>query len=64
MRGQVVAAYRVDGAGDDGIWNRISSGTTIGYAKLDQFPPVSVQRLRVTIDDGIAEPERITLRAY
>jgi alpha-L-fucosidase len=63
-RGQVVASYRVEGAGSDGLWKPVSKGTTIGYAKLDRIPAVSVQRLRVTIDDAIAEPERITLEAY
>jgi alpha-L-fucosidase len=63
-RGQVVAAYRVEGAGSDGVWKPVSRGTTIGYAKLDRFPAVSAQRLRVTIDDAVAEPERITLKAY
>ncbi len=63
-RGQVVASYRVEGAGSDGLWKPVSRGTTIGYAKLDRLSAVSVQRLRVTIDDAIAEPERITLKAY
>ena len=63
-RGQVVAAYRVEGAGSDGVWKPVSTGTTIGYAKLDRFAPIAVQRLRVTIEDATAEPERITLSAY
>ena len=63
-RGQVVAAYRVEGAGNDGAWKPLSSGTTIGYSKLDRLTAVNVRRLRVTIDDATAEPERITLNAY
>jgi alpha-L-fucosidase len=63
-RGQVVASYRVEGAGSDGRWKPLSKGTTIGYAKLDRIPSVSVQGLRVTIDDAVADPERITLQAY
>ncbi|HLE55762.1 MAG TPA: alpha-L-fucosidase, partial [Rhodothermia bacterium] len=63
-RGQVVASYRVEGAGSDGLWKPVSRGTTIGHAKLNRLSAVSVQRLRVTIDDAIAEPERITLEAY
>jgi alpha-L-fucosidase len=62
-RGQVVASYRVEGAGDDGVWRELSRGTTIGYAKLDRVQG-SVRRLRVTIDDAVAEPEPISLRAY
>lgn len=63
-RGQVVAAYRIEGAGSDGLWKPVAKGTTIGYAKLDRLPAGSVKQLRVTIDDAIAEPERITLKAY
>jgi alpha-L-fucosidase len=63
-RGQVVASYRVEAAGSDGRWKPLSKGTTIGYAKLDRIPSVSVQGLRVTIDDAVADPERITLQAY
>ncbi|HEY8164454.1 MAG TPA: alpha-L-fucosidase [Gemmatimonadaceae bacterium] len=63
-RGQVVAAYRVEGVGNDGVWKTLSKGTTIGYAKLDRFPAVSVRRLRVTIDDAVAEPEPIALETY
>jgi alpha-L-fucosidase len=63
-RGQVVAAYRVDGAGEDGVWKTISRGTTIGYAKLDRFPTVKLRKLRVTIDEALAEPEEITIEAY
>ena len=63
-RGQVVAAYRIDGAGDDGVWKQISQGTTIGHAKLDRVGRLSLRRLRVTIDDAVAEPESITLSVF
>jgi alpha-L-fucosidase len=63
-RGQVVAAYRIDGAGDDGVWKQISQGTTIGHAKLDRFNPVPLKRIRVTIDDAAAQPEPITFSAF
>ncbi len=62
-RGQVVASYRVEGEGEDGVWRELTRGTTIGYAKLDRVRG-SVRRLRVTIEDAIAEPEPITLQAY
>jgi alpha-L-fucosidase len=63
-RGQVVVAYRVEGAGNDGAWKPVSRGTTIGYSKLDRLSAVTVRRLRVMIDDAVAEPEPITLEAY
>ena len=62
-RGQVVAAYRVEGARGDGVWRELSRGTTIGYTKLDRVQ-ASLRRLRVTIDDAVAGPEPITIQAY
>jgi alpha-L-fucosidase len=64
VRGQVVAAYRIDGAGDDGVWKQISQGTTIGHAKLHRIEAVSLRRIRVTIDDAVAQPEPITLSMF
>lgn len=63
-RGQLVAAYHVDGAGDDNVWKPVSRGTTIGHAKLDRFNALTLKRLRVTIDDAAAQPEPITLAAF
>lgn len=64
VRGQVVAAYRVEGAGNDGVWKTLSRGTTIGYSRLDRFPAVQVRRLRVTIEDPVPVPEPIVVEAY
>jgi len=42
----------------------LSQGSTIGHAKLDRFAPVAVRRVRLSIEDAVATPERITLRLY
>src|SRR5262249_5413252 len=39
-RGQIVAQYHVDAADNDGQWQTIARGTTIGYRKLDRVTPV------------------------
>jgi alpha-L-fucosidase len=62
-RGQVVARYSITGA-DGGTWRPLASGTTIGYARLTRIEPAAVQRLRVTIDEAIAEPQPIKIRVY
>ena len=62
-RGQIVAAYRVEGAGEDGAWRELSRGTTIGHARLDRVQG-NVRQLRVTIEDAVAEPEPIDLNVY
>lgn len=54
--GQRVRAYRVE-AWDGGAWRAISEGTTIGHKKLDRLSaPVTTERVRVVIDDALADP--------
>lgn len=62
-RGQIVARYTVSGS-DDGEWRVLSRGTTIGYARLDRFDPAAVRRVRVTIDEALAPPEPVRIRAF
>jgi alpha-L-fucosidase len=61
--GQYVGRYTLYGAADSD-WQLLSHGSTIGYAKLDRFAPVTTRRVRLTIEDAVATPERITLRLY
>ncbi len=61
--GQSVARYTLYGAADSD-WQVLSQGSTIGYAKLDRFAPVTARRVRLTIEDAVATPERITLGLY
>ena len=65
-RGQRVARYTLEGAGREAedAWRPISSGTTIGYAKLDRFAPLRVQRLRLTIDDAVAAPDAVAIKLF
>lgn len=62
-RGQCVARYTLEGLGDDG-WTTLSRGTTIGYRKLDRFPPVRVRRVRLTVEDAVAAPRPIRIGLY
>ena len=62
-RGQIIAAYRVEGAVDRNSWRELSRGTTIGHAKLDRVHGTA-RWLRVTIEDAVAEPEPIRLQVF
>ena len=62
-RGQRVARYSLLGE-IAGVWRTLATGTTIGYAKLDRFPQVSVRRVRLVVDDAVATPNPITVRLY
>ena len=61
--GQVIARYSLSGA-DGGAWRVLSSGTTIGYRKLDRFEPTSVRRVTLTIDRTLDRPRRVRLALY
>jgi hypothetical protein len=54
-RGQRVSRYRL--LGDD---RELSSGTTIGYTKVDRFPSATVSNLRLIVET-VDEPERVRL---
>jgi alpha-L-fucosidase len=62
-RGQVVARYRVDVAAEGELWRPLTSGATIGHARLHRVEGMAVRRIRVTIEDAIAPPEPISLTA-
>ena len=62
-RGQTVARYTLYGA-DGGDWRVLSSGSTIGYAKLDRFSSITVRRVRLAIDDPAGSAGPITIRLY
>ena len=61
--GQSVARYTLHGA-TDGDWRVLSSGTTIGYTKLDRFAPTSVRRLRLTIDASAEPVGPVRIKVY
>jgi alpha-L-fucosidase len=62
-RGQTIARYTLEGL-TGGSWRPLARGTTIGYCKLDRFPPVDVQRVRVIVEDAVAEPEPLQIALY
>jgi alpha-L-fucosidase len=62
-RGQSVARYTLYGAVDRD-WQVLSHGSTIGYAKLDRFEPVTVRRVRLAIEDAAGMPEGIAVKLY
>lgn len=49
--GQRVKAFSLE-AENDGGWEKIASGTTIGYKRILRFPDVSAQKIRIRFEDG------------
>jgi alpha-L-fucosidase len=62
-RGQVVARHVIEGATGN-TWATLARGTTIGYKRLYRIPPVTVERLRLTVEQSLAEPHGLALRAW
>ena len=53
--GQRVAAFVVEIPAGDG-WREIALGTTVGYKRILRIPPVTTDRVRLTIQEAIAPP--------
>jgi alpha-L-fucosidase len=62
-KGQVVARYVMEGASGNS-WSTLARGTTIGYKRLHRIPTVTVDRLRLTVEEALADPARIEVRPW
>jgi alpha-L-fucosidase len=63
-RGQRVASYRIEGS-QGGRWQELSSGSTIGHAKLDRIADGPLlRRVRVVIPEWIDKPEPVSLQLF
>ena len=63
VNGQSVARYTLSGR-VDGRWRDLSSGTTIGYRKLDHIEPVTVTEVQLAIEDAVGEPGPVSIALY
>lgn len=61
--GQRVAQHIVEALTDTG-WREVARGTTIGHRRLHQIDPIRTSRLRIRIDDAVAPPLPLDVRAY
>jgi alpha-L-fucosidase len=61
--GQTVINY-VCSASNDGDWQVISTGATIGYARLDRFDPMVVRRVRLEIEEAVGPAGPIEIRLF
>lgn len=62
-RGQVVARHVIEGA-TGSTWSTLARGTTIGYRRLHRIPTVTVDRLRVTVEESLGDPGGVSLLAW
>ncbi len=62
--GQAVAHYVLEGSVDQTNWQTMSTGTTIGYRKLDRLTPATIRFVRLTLRDSVSIPSFIEVRLY
>ncbi|HGJ66982.1 TPA: alpha-L-fucosidase [bacterium] len=62
-QGQRVEAYSIE-AWDGKEWKEISKGTTIGHKKLDRFPEVTAQAVRLNILQSQYPPQILSFGLY
>lgn len=62
--GQCIGQYVVEGL-DGREWIPLSSGSTVGFAKIDPLiEPIAVSRIRVSVTNAVAPPGPLRIRAY
>lgn len=61
--GQLVEEYFVEGF-DGTLWHPLANGTTIGYRRLDRFPPIRVRHMRIRMPRALARPHKVRLHFY
>lgn len=54
--GQRLFKFHLDALDEEGRWQEVSNGTTVGYRRLLQFPTVVSSRLRFVIEKSRADP--------
>lgn len=54
--GQRIRSFHLDILDDEGEWEKIVNGTTVGYKRLLLFPKVECQYLRLVIEEARADP--------
>jgi len=59
-QGQCVARYTVEGS-DGRDWRQLSTGTTIGYRKLDRITPTDILRLRLRVENIAPNPPPLSI---
>jgi alpha-L-fucosidase len=61
VRGQHVAAWRLEGMDPAGGWSLLARGTTIGYKRIVSLPPGERQAIRLVIEQSLAPVESLSM---
>ncbi len=61
--GQIVRAYEVDGL-NNGKWQKLLDGRSIGYKRIDVIDTIQVQGLRLRVTEAVEEPKIKSFAAF
>ncbi len=62
-RGQAVARFTIRGETDTGP-RELARGQTIGFARIERFPPVVVRAVTVVVEDVVAPVDSVSIRIF
>lgn len=62
-KGERIRKYKVEGM-VNGVWELLTQGESVGHKRIQQFEPVEVSSLRLSIPEAIALPKIKKLAAY
>ena len=63
-QGERVRANTVEGRTADGSWQELCTGVSIGHKRIQQFAPVEVAEVRLTVTKSVARPLVRNLAVY
>ena len=61
--GERIRKYKVEGR-VNGRWVTLCEGESVGHKRIEQFGDITVTRLRLTIEQSIAQPDIKMFSAY
>ena len=62
--GERVRSYTIDGQVPGGSWRKLCEGISIGHKRIEQFAPIEVAAVKLTVTHSVAEPLIRNLAAY
>ena len=62
-KGQRVESFKVE-AWQDGAWQEVANGTTVGFKRMVRFPQVETDRIRITINESRLDANICNVAAY
>jgi alpha-L-fucosidase len=64
-KGQRVIEYVIEGSADGGrTWKKLYGGSSVGHKKIDRFPMIAVDRVRVRFVKTKATPDIVNFAVY